>query len=165
MDPNALCPNCETAYTFDSRHCYICDKCIGKFDHHCQWINNCVGRGNHKVFYVYILTLLIYFIVQIFFTIKSLISDQDFFEVGTYNVLGLPAEKFKKHSLIYDYTSVVPPMISDEAREFWFMLTLIEVLLISFLFAIPLSYLVAIQTKNVLANTTTYMRFSKRANM
>ena len=34
-EPNSLCPNCETVYSRDSRHCYICNKCIGKFDHHC----------------------------------------------------------------------------------------------------------------------------------
>lgn len=25
LDPNSLCPNCETMYTRDSRHCYICN--------------------------------------------------------------------------------------------------------------------------------------------
>lgn len=24
-DPQGLCPNCETIYSKDSRHCYICD--------------------------------------------------------------------------------------------------------------------------------------------
>lgn len=61
-DPNGLCPSCETVYTRDSRHCYICNQCVHKFDHHCQWINNCVGKNNHKVFYWYILTLLLFFI-------------------------------------------------------------------------------------------------------
>lgn len=35
---------------------------MDKFDHHCQWINNCVGKDNHKVFYLYILSLAIYFV-------------------------------------------------------------------------------------------------------
>ena len=55
--PNSLCPTCETNFTSDSRHCYICNRCVSKFDHHCQWINNCVGKNNHLVFYLYILTL------------------------------------------------------------------------------------------------------------
>ena len=137
MDPNALCPNCETAYTLDSRHCYICNKCIGRFDHHCQWINNCVGRGNHRIFYVYILTLLIYFIILIFFSIGQLLSGPHSIEEEEYSLYMQEADML-----------------------FWYNLTLIEVLLISSMFALPLSYLVAVQTKNVMKNTTTYARFS-----
>ena len=43
FDPNMLCPTCEVICTSESRHCYICNKCVERFDHHCQWINNCVG--------------------------------------------------------------------------------------------------------------------------
>jgi len=62
-DCNMLCPNCETIYTPDLRHCYICNRCIDRFDHHCNWINNCVGKRNHLVFYFYISILLAYFII------------------------------------------------------------------------------------------------------
>ena len=140
MDPNALCPNCETAYTLDSRHCYICDRCIGKFDHHCQWINNCVGRRNHKVFYAYILSLLIYFVFLVVFSIGSLIEDVE----------------FKEGAGLVDVES-------EATSLFWYKFTLVEVMIISSLFGLPLSYLVVIQTKNVFKNTTTYMRFSKKA--
>lgn len=71
-DPQGLCPTCETIFTRDSRHCYICNKCIEKFDHHCQWINNCVGIGNHKIFFLYISTLLAYFIVITAYCIMAL---------------------------------------------------------------------------------------------
>ena len=40
---SALCPSCQTIKTNDSRHCYICNRCIVNFDHHCNWINNCIG--------------------------------------------------------------------------------------------------------------------------
>lgn len=43
FDPNMLCPSCEVICTTESRHCYICNKCVERFDHHCQWINNCIG--------------------------------------------------------------------------------------------------------------------------
>lgn len=35
FDPNMLCPTCEVICTSESRHCYICNKCVERFDHHC----------------------------------------------------------------------------------------------------------------------------------
>ena len=64
-DPNGLCPNCETMFTRDSRHCYFCNQCVHKFDHHCTWINNCVGRRNHCAFFSFISSLLIYFAIMV----------------------------------------------------------------------------------------------------
>ena len=56
FDPNMLCPACEVICTADSRHCYICNQCVERFDHHCPWVNNCIGINNHSYFYLYIVT-------------------------------------------------------------------------------------------------------------
>ena len=56
FDPNVLCPTCEVICTADSRHCYICNRCVERFDHHCPWVNNCVGINNHAYFYLYVIT-------------------------------------------------------------------------------------------------------------
>ena len=55
FDPNMLCPACEVICTADSRHCYICNQCVERFDHHCPWVNNCIGLQNHNYFYLYII--------------------------------------------------------------------------------------------------------------
>lgn len=145
MDPNALCPNCETTYTSDSRHCYICDKCIGKFDHHCNWINNCVGRGNHKIFYLFILSLLIYLYLMDVMIIICFFSDIDFLAKSEYNFLGLPGADGKHPGSFAKLTNVkIIEFEHESSYSFWFNFVLVQVLLIATLFALPLSYLVFI---------------------
>lgn len=47
-----------------SKHCDICNKCVDCFDHHCYYINKCVGKNNLKLFFVLILSLSAFLIVQ-----------------------------------------------------------------------------------------------------
>jgi len=35
FDPSYICPTCEVLRPQESRHCYICNKCVDRFDHHC----------------------------------------------------------------------------------------------------------------------------------
>jgi len=43
IDCSLICPECEIVKPLRSRHCDICNRCVGVYDHHCPWINNCVG--------------------------------------------------------------------------------------------------------------------------
>ena len=47
-----------------SKHCDICNKCVDCFDHHCYYINKCVGKNNIKLFFIFILILSIFLILQ-----------------------------------------------------------------------------------------------------
>lgn len=53
-EANRWCPTCLVHRPKSSKHCVICGKCIGQFDHHCYWIDCCVGAGNHRTFYVFL---------------------------------------------------------------------------------------------------------------
>ncbi|PLW44007.1 hypothetical protein PCANC_08588 [Puccinia coronata f. sp. avenae] len=59
FDGMNFCISCENRKPLRSKHCKICQRCIGKFDHHCPWIWNCVGVGNHRQFLVFVGTLII----------------------------------------------------------------------------------------------------------
>lgn len=65
FDPNMLCPKCEVICTSDSRHCYICNRCVERWDHHCQWVNNCIGIQNHSYFYLFVVLQFLYMFLVI----------------------------------------------------------------------------------------------------
>ena len=77
FDPSYICPKCEVLRTPDSRHCFICNKCVGRFDHHCNWLNTCVGAGNHFSFYLYLVSVWSYLVFNIFVCIHQFIYQAE----------------------------------------------------------------------------------------
>ena len=75
-----ICSECELIRTYRSRHCQVCSRCVDKFDHHCPWINNCVGSGNFLLFYVYLISTLLFLLSLILVSIWTIVlaakSDQ-----------------------------------------------------------------------------------------
>ncbi|KAL3050278.1 hypothetical protein OYC64_012336 [Pagothenia borchgrevinki] len=56
--PHRFCPYCELFQPDYTKHCKLCDVCITDYDHHCLFLNRCIGRGNHRLFVLFILSML-----------------------------------------------------------------------------------------------------------
>ena len=78
FDPSYICPTCEVLRPMESRHCYICNKCVDRFDHHCQWLDNCVGVGNHNLFFMFLITIWTYLVFINFVCISNFTHEISF---------------------------------------------------------------------------------------
>lgn len=54
-----FCIVCMARKPLRAKHCRLCNRCTGRFDHHCPWIWNCVGYNNHPNFLLFVATLVI----------------------------------------------------------------------------------------------------------
>ncbi|XP_046886158.1 palmitoyltransferase akr1 isoform X1 [Hypomesus transpacificus] len=56
-NPQRFCIYCELFQPDHTKHCKLCDVCVRDYDHHCLFLNCCVGQGNHRLFLVFILSM------------------------------------------------------------------------------------------------------------
>ena len=66
VDGVSYCPLCAVRQGPNTKHCYLCHKCIDGFDHHCLYLNTCVGKRNYRYFFALISIVLALLLVQIF---------------------------------------------------------------------------------------------------
>jgi len=80
-DAEDFCPYCLVKNNFRSKHCLICQNCIDEFDHHCFWVGNCIGKNNYKLFFIFLIYILLNTLYNIGVNIYYLAI-----EIGTENI-------------------------------------------------------------------------------
>ncbi|CAL1698532.1 unnamed protein product [Somion occarium] len=58
LNGQTFCIQCMARKPLRSKHCRVCDRCIGRHDHHCPWVWN-FGYNNHRQFLLFVSTLVI----------------------------------------------------------------------------------------------------------
>ena len=76
-----------------SFHCNKCQRCIRAYDHHCNLIGSCIGENNHFVFFLFLFSQSLTFILGIFRLIQilPLLDQKNFIKIiifGYFAVFG-----------------------------------------------------------------------------
>ena len=72
---NSFCTTCKLIKPPRSKHCKLCNECIGHFDHHCMWLNQCISRRNYLPFLVLVSTHCFLCLYVVYLFIAMLLSE------------------------------------------------------------------------------------------
>ena len=99
-DAENFCPYCLVKHIYRSKHCLICQKCIEEFDHHCFWVGNCIGKNNYRLFFTFliyvVLNTLFNFCITCYYLVNEILS-----KYGEINNNSFPGFCFGKNSFVY----------------------------------------------------------------
>lgn len=71
---NGRCHLCNIRITGQrTKHCSVCNKCVGKFDHHCKWLNHCIGGRNYVSFLMCVVSAVVAALVILAAVISQLV--------------------------------------------------------------------------------------------
>jgi palmitoyltransferase len=66
FEPTVFCSSCLIKRPSRSKHCAVCDRCVGLFDHHCPWTGSDVGYNNHRIFIAFLFLILSIMILNLY---------------------------------------------------------------------------------------------------
>ncbi|XP_059373337.1 uncharacterized protein LOC132110615 [Carassius carassius] len=84
--PDRFCIHCELIQVDNCKHCRLCDMCIQEYDHHCLFLNQCVGRDNHRIFILFVMSMvmaLLIFILSAMYYLSLKLSGLEMSDWGS----------------------------------------------------------------------------------
>ncbi len=85
LEIKKTCKFCHVIRIPFSAHCRRCRSCVIDLDHHCPWVSNCIGLFNYKYFILMVFYSLLLNLLQLFFIVKTLLYNIDFFFKNSIN--------------------------------------------------------------------------------
>jgi len=61
-----VCNICKTGRPLRSKHCYVCGRCVYKFDHHCSLLSTCIGLKTYRDYAGFILSQFLWYCLSLF---------------------------------------------------------------------------------------------------
>jgi hypothetical protein len=77
-----FCKLCQIAPPLRSHHCKTCRRCVATFDHHCEFVGNCIGEGNRRLFWWFLASQTVSFMVSVALVESSSIHVTTILEGG-----------------------------------------------------------------------------------
>ncbi|XP_013419172.2 putative ZDHHC-type palmitoyltransferase 5, partial [Lingula anatina] len=78
VSPEMFCTTCEIVRPLRSKHCKLCEQCIQGMDHHCLFLLRCVAKYTHRLFILFIITVLcsqVLFLVQVYLYYQAVLPS------------------------------------------------------------------------------------------
>lgn len=85
------CIACSLDQPARARHCFVCKRCVHKYDHHCTWLGSCIGEKNYVSYYIYLVFQTLELVLGISVIIRGLEESISIVSCAIVLVLVVPA--------------------------------------------------------------------------
>ena len=144
-DLKNICPWCINNINENTRHCFLCNKCINYQEFHDVYLNNCIGRNNFSLYMNFLYYLTIVFIFK--------------FIISFWALIWLRGERFNKT------IKLIIPQIFCVGACLWFFISKIRAKFKKYNISFTVDSLLMKGTKEALSDNSNMSSINLKKNM